>query len=127
MITIQKAQANNIVLTLTEKTTIAPVFYLLELVSNQNNDSKVVYLGTDISIDTSRWNEFILTEDNTDDLPNSVISLEATTYDYFAWESTSTDFADAVGIVESGKCLVNGDDIIVSTFDDKPDEYTFNP
>jgi hypothetical protein len=120
MITIQKAQANNLVFTLTEKTTIAPAFYFLELFSNQNHDSKVVYLGTDISTSPERWNEFEVTENDTEDLPNSVVSLEPTTYDYFVWESTSTDFADKVSRVESGKCVVNGEATPTGTFTDKP-------
>ena len=125
MIRIQKAQANNIVLTLQEKTTIAPVFYLLVLFSNQDHDEKVVNLVTNISTDTMRYDEFVVTENDTEDLPNGIVSLDATTYDYFVWESTSVDYADKVSIVESGKCVVIGDATVVSTYTDKKTEHTF--
>ena len=126
MLIIQKNQANKLVMTLTEKTTLAPVYYYLEVFSNQNHNSKAVYLGVDASLFTDRFNEFTITENDIEDLANSIISLDAATYDYFAWECSSASYDDKVSIVESGKLVVNGDATVVSTFTQQPNEYTFN-
>ena len=126
MLIIQKNQANNLVMTLTEKTTIAPVYYYLEVFSNQDHNSKAVYLGVDASLFTDRFNEFTITENAAEDLANGIISLDAATYDYFAWECSSASYDDKVSIVESGKLVVEGTATVVSTFTQKPNEYTFN-
>ena len=126
MLRIQKAQANNLVLTLKEKTTVAPVFYFLVLFSNQDHDEKVVSLLTNLSTDTERYDEFIVTENDVEDLPNAIVSLDPTSYDYTVWQSPTSDYADKISIVETGKCLVIGDETVVSTYTEKPTEYTYN-
>lgn len=125
MLKIQKDQANNITCTLSEKTTIAPVYYYLEVTSNENNTSKAVYLGTDSSTATERYNKFSITEAATDDLDNSQINLPTGSYDYFAWECSAQSFTNKVSIVESGKLIVEGTTSAVSTFTNEPTEYTF--
>ena len=125
MLKIQKDQANNITCTLSEKTTIAPVYYYLEVYSNENHNSKAVYLGADSSIYTERYNEFTITEASTDDLDNGQINLSAADYDYFAWECTAQDFSTKVSIVESGKLVVEGSASSTTTFDNEPTEYTY--
>ena len=125
MLRLERNKTQRIVLTLTEKTTINPVFYFLEFFENQDHDSKILTLGTDLSGNTQRYNEFEITENSTEDLPNGIITLSLGDYDYFVWESTSSDFADKVGIVESGKVKVIGDEISVATYDEKPSEYTY--
>lgn len=126
MIRIQKSQANNIVFTLKEKTTIAPVYYFLVLFSNQDHDEKVISLLTNNSTDTERYDEFVVTENDIEDLQNAIVSLNPTTYDYTVWESTSTDYADKVSIVETGECLVNGEATVVSTFTSDNTGHTYN-
>lgn len=127
MIRITKAQANKITVTLSEKTTITPVFYYLEVKSNQDRStSKAVYLGVDASTNFVRYNEFTITEGTPEDLDNSVISLDAGSYDYYAWECSSQDFTDKVSIVESGKLVVEGTEPTNYTVTDTPTEYTFN-
>ena len=126
MIRIIKSQANSLVFTLKEKTTISPVFYFLSLYSNQDHDTKVVSLLINTSTDTERYDEFEVIENDIEDLANGIVSLDPTTYDYSVWEGTSLDFTDKINIVETGKCLVIGDETIVTTFVDKKTEHTFN-
>ena len=61
MIRLNKNASNNIVCTLSEKTTLSNPTYLLEIQSKENHSSKVVKLGSDISSNTIRWNEFVVT------------------------------------------------------------------
>lgn len=127
MIRITKGQANNVSVTLSEKTTITPVYYYLEVKSNQDRStSKAVYMGVDASTNINRYNEFTITEDDVEDLDNSVISLDAGSYDYYAWECSTQSFTNKVSIVESGKLVVEGTVTPTTTFNDTPTEYTFN-
>lgn len=127
MITIKKGIVNSVTFTLNEKTTISSPFYFIELYSNSNKDSKLVKLVTDISINKIRWNEFVIEENDTEDLENGIVSLESGTYDYFVYQSkfADLDIDLAESIVESGKCVVPGGEKVVDTFDEKRKEYTF--
>ena len=125
MIRLTRSQLNNISVTLNEKTTITPVYYYMEFYSNENGNSKAVYLGVDQSTNPVRWNEFQITE-GVDDLDNDSILLTSGTYDYFAWECSAQDFTTKVSIVESGKCVVEGTEPVTTTFTDEPTEHTFN-
>lgn len=125
MLKIQKDQANNITVTLSENTTIAPVYYYLETISKANNVSKAVYLGADSSTNTERYNRFTITEASTDDLDNGQINLASGRYDYKAWECSAQDFTTKVSVVESGLIVVDGTEATVSTFTNEPTEYTY--
>ena len=72
MIKIQKSQTNNLIFTLTEKTTIEDPYFVWQ--------SEVLYLDLD----------------------------------------------DALSIVESGKCVVKGEEDVTFTYEDSNDEITFN-
>ncbi len=124
MITIQKAQANNIVFTLYELTSISNAVYLLELHNNQDHSQKVVVLGTNLSANVSRYDEFLITEDDSEDLANAIVSLDRGDYDYFVWQSPNSDYANRVSIVESGKCKVIGEGEETFTFTQRQTEYT---
>lgn len=129
MITINKNEANNCFFTLNEKTTLSPAYYLLELVSKQNNTSKVVRLSGDTSTDTVRYNKFTITEvpSGSEDLDTANVYLESGEYDYFVWQSSATTLtlSAATSIVESGRFKVNGTGTTESTFTDTDTEYTF--
>lgn len=125
MLKIQKDQANNITCTLSEKTTIAPVYYYLEAISKENDTSKAVYLGVDSSTATERYNRFSITEASTDDLDNGQINLDSGEYNYKAWECSAQDFTTKVSVVESGLLVVEGTEATVSTFTNSVTEYTF--
>lgn len=127
MIYIERGEINDVCLTLNEKTTISPVYYLMEIYSNQNHSSKVLYLGTDNSSNPNRWNEFEVEENDIEDLANGIVSLISGTYDYYVFESTSSniDKSGVVSLVESGKLTVPGEGLNLTTYDDPLDEYTF--
>jgi hypothetical protein len=100
------------------------VFYYLELYSNIDRNSKAVYLGSNLSTNVERYDEFQITE-GTEDLDNGVIELDSGTYDYRAWECTAQDFDTKVSIVESGKCIVPGEEPTTSTFTESRNVFTF--
>jgi hypothetical protein len=128
MIRINKSSINNIVVTLTEKTTIVNPFYLMDVYSNQTQESKVVSMGSDISSNKTRWNEFSITENSAEDLLNGVISLNEGTYDYFIWESAIDDniLSTATGIVESGKLVVIGNTVTTTTYNNTKTKVVYN-
>lgn len=82
-------------------------------------------MGTDLTTNVKRYNEFEITEDVAEDLPNGVITLASGDYDYFVWESPDSDFNNKVAIVESGKAKVIGEETPSSTYTTKPSEYTY--
>ena len=122
---IQKGIDNTVVLTLSEKSTLLSPEYLIEFTSNLagSKTSKVVAL-TDVSDYIESYNKFIITESNTEDLQNSIVYLSPVgkwSYIVYEMESSSPrnmNTADAVGIVETGICEVDGVDEIRNVFDE---------
>ena len=122
---IQKGIDNTVVLTLSEKSTLLSPEYLIEFTSNLagSKTSKVVAL-TDISYYVESYNKFIITESNTEDLQNSIVYLSPVgkwSYIVYEMESSSPrnmNTADAVGIVETGICEVEGVDEVRNVFDE---------
>lgn len=122
---IQKGIDNTVVLTLSEKSTLLSPEYLIEFISNLagGKTSKVVAL-TDISDYVESYNKFIITESNTEDLQNSIVYLSPIgkwSYIVYEMESSSPrnmNTADAVGIVETGICEVEGVDEVRNVFDE---------
>ena len=122
---IQKGIDNTVVLTLSEKSTLLSPEYLIEFTSNLagSKTSKVVAL-TDISDYIESYNKFIITESNTEDLQNSIVYLSPVgkwSYIVYEMESSSPrnmNTADAVGIVETGICEVEGVDEVRNVFDE---------
>ena len=127
MIVLYKDTVNESVFTLKEKTTIAPVFYIIVIHSNQTKENKVMYLGIDQSPNVDRWNQFDIEEVPLvdEDLADTKINLVTGTYDYYVWQSTSDDLTliDAVSVVESGKLIVNGTTPTIYTIDTPQDYY----
>lgn len=122
---IQKGIDNTVVLTLSEKSTLLSPEYLIEFTSNLagGKTSKVVAV-TDISDYVESYNKFIITESNTEDLQNSIVYLSPVgkwSYIVYEMESSSPrnmNTADAVGIVETGICEVEGVDEVRNVFDE---------
>ena len=122
---IQKGIDNTVVLTLSEKSTLLSPEYLIEFTSNLagSKTSKVVAL-TDISDYVESYNMFVITESNTEDLQNSIVYLSPVgkwSYIVYEMESSSPrnmNTADAVGIVETGICEVEGVDEVRNVFDE---------
>ena len=122
---IQKGIDNTVVLTLSEKSTLLSPEYLIEFTSNLagSKTSKVVAL-TDISDYVESYNMFVITESNTEDLQNSIVYLSPVgkwSYIVYVMQSSSPrnrNTADAVGIVETGICEVEGVDEVRNVFDE---------
>jgi hypothetical protein len=126
MINIIKGSINVCVFTLNEKTTFTDAKYLLELYSNDDRGTKVLKLGTELSSDIIRFNQFNIEESDTEDLINAVISLNVGTYDYKVYE-TESDLITLVdaNVVETGKLVVTGEETESTTYDNNTNEYTF--
>lgn len=107
-INLIKSTANtNIALTLKEKTTLYPVYYLFEF---QNDQTKVKYyqIFTDVSTVTYNqrvWNIFNIEVINSGSGANKIILGNAGLYHYAIYEQSSSSNLDPTGltIVERGR------------------------
>ena len=112
MLQINKAETKDWILTLTEKVTISPVYFLFSFTHRLTNTITNKIL-TDSSSYTERYNKFSVTEGTT-------FTLDAGEYLYKVYAQTSpsnTDPALANELVEEGLLKVN---IVYSN----PEEYT---
>jgi YbbR domain-containing protein len=111
MIYLVQDTDNKVVLTLTEKTTISTPYYLFEFINDDSNNSKI-FTGVDISTNLSRYNEFLIVLNSTEDLENSIIDLPATGFYKYNVYSTSVlndlDINNVTELVETGKIYVEG-------------------
>lgn len=108
MILLQKGAINTVVLTLTEKTSVSPVYYLFQLESEQTK-IKTLFLASDTSSHLTRYNEFQIEETDTPDVMNGKISLIPGFYEYRVYQQTSPTNLDpelSRGQVEIGKVKV---------------------
>ena len=110
MIQITQGQANIVVLTLKEKTTLTNPKYLFVFKNDQTNVEST-FIATDTSSYADRYNRFTVTEKtNPNNLTGEVrLSLDGF-YTYTIYEQTSStnlNPANATGIVETGKVQVN--------------------
>jgi hypothetical protein len=112
MLQIDKAETKDWILTLTEKVTISPAYFLFSFTHRLTNTTTNKIL-TDSSSYTERYNKFSVTEGTT-------FTLDAGEYLYKVYAQTSpsnTDPALANELVEEGLLKVN---IVYSN----PEEYT---
>jgi hypothetical protein len=102
MIKIEKNSTNNIVLTLSEKTTLTNAYYLFEFTSDETKDTRYI-IPTDISPNKIRYNEFEIIE------PTN-ISLTVGTWKYRIFEQLSSTNTNTNGLneVECGRVDVIG-------------------
>lgn len=112
MIKITKGQVNEVVVTVTEKTTLETPYYLFEFLCD-DNQRKFYCIAADSSPNIVRYNLFEITETATDpDFTDGEITLDIPGfYHYTIYEqvsSTNLNPANATGIVEIGKLLVIG-------------------
>lgn len=123
MIIIFKGQANEVVLTLTEKASLSSPYYLFEF---QNDSDKTVqrFIAEDVSSFTDRYNRFAITEkSNPDNLSGEVELSLPGFWSYTIREQTSSTNLDpdqSGEIVETGRVRVIG----VSTTSYKYDSMT---
>lgn len=110
MIKITRGQANVVVITLKEKTTLANPKYLFVFKNDQTN-VEAKFIAADTSNYTDRYNKFTITEKTTSPNPLTgevTLSLDGF-YTYTIYEQTSStnlNPANATGVVETGKVQV---------------------
>ena len=89
--------------------------YILQLESKVSNDSKILWLNNDVSLNKNRINRFIIEEVSLSDqdLDNQKVYLEVGSYNYYVWETISDilDIEVANKIIESGMLHCIGEDI----------------
>jgi len=111
MIKLTKASLNsNIALTLTEKVTLDPVYFLFEFISDISNMKYYVILS-DTSSYTERYNEFEMIEGSNDPTNGRVLLGDEGFYTYNVYEQSNAANLDPTGltIVETGKMKLLGD------------------
>lgn len=110
MIKITRGQANVVVITLKEKTTLTNPKYLFVFKNDQTN-VEAKFIAADISTYPDRYNKFTITEKTTSPNPLTgevTLSLDGF-YTYTIYEQTSStnlNPANATGVVETGKVQV---------------------
>jgi hypothetical protein len=120
MIIITQGTTNTIILTLTERVTIANPVFLFECICDQ---TKQVYhvIASDLSQFSYRYNAFHITEKTSPDTTNGEISLPlAGDYHYAVYQQSSGTNLDptlVLGLLETGKLTV------VSNGSDTPERY----
>lgn len=118
MILIEKATTNVVLLTLSERTTITNAYYLFTFTNSTTNEVKS-FIGLEDSINPFRANEFSIEENSTEDLVNSVVSLDEGFWTYSIREqasSTNLIVASSGDVVEIGKVYVYEDATQIPTF-----------
>lgn len=105
MIYINKDEVNNIVLTLSEVSTLTNPYYLFVFQNEMNPESTPILFTTpDISIYPERFNQFLLDE------PVDVELMKGQ-YSYSVYESLipPTSIEDTTGeVIEEGRMVVSG-------------------
>ncbi len=105
MIYINKDEVNNIVLTLSEVSTLTNPYYLFVFQNEMNPESTpILFTTTDISAYPERYNQFLLDE------PVDVELIKGQ-YSYFVYESLipPTSIEDTTGdVIEEGRMVVSG-------------------
>src|SRR3989304_9771355 len=121
MIFLNKSATTNVILTLSELTTLTgSTYYLFNFISD-DNQSSMFFTAPDISSNTERYNEFSITEGPavTQNLTAGTIHLETPGYyQYKIYQmtgQTNIDLSGATlsnansdGYIESGKVLLSG-------------------
>jgi len=115
MIVINKNSVNDVVLTLTENSTIPYPYYLFQF-KNEMNENEVLFNATDLSNFNCRYNRFNITETGTtsQDITNGIINLFAQgqwTYSIYESSASTLSISATTGtVLETGIVVVIGDD-----------------
>jgi hypothetical protein len=116
MISIIKGQPNDVVLTLTEKSSLSSPTYLFEFINDLLN-TRVVFIDQDNSLNPDRYNEFYIYEITgttySVNLLEGYVELEAGDWTYNIYEQSSPTDLDTsnASLVETGKVEVTGNNI----------------
>lgn len=102
---INRGAANTLVFTLNEKSELASPVFLFRFISKLKNTSTTC-IASDTSSYTYRYNQFVITEDDTEDRENGTLQLKPTgEWIYEVYEQTSSsnlDHTQASKLLETG-------------------------
>lgn len=119
MIILQRGNANEVTLTLTEKVSLSSPNFLFEFTNQESNES-FYCIAADTSIYPESYNQFTITENNSPDALNGEITLVLQgRYSYIVREQVSATNLDpnlSGGIVERGLCKVTISDAVNPTY-----------
>ena len=117
MIKLVQNTSNNVALTLKEQATLSTPYYIFSFVNDDSGVAKV-FTGSDVSVNPTRYNKFVIELNSVEDLNNSVIDLDKGFYTYKVYETETEfdlDLDNATSIVESGKVYVEGSEQLVKS------------
>jgi len=127
MLVINKNSNNTLILTLSEKVTIASPTFLFKLTNDLTRES-VLFLSANLSSYKDRYDKFLITETSgTINASSGVINLNPTgywKYQIFEQASTSNLLESATGsMVENGKIKVIGTDTTYTVYNPTTRKY----
>lgn len=125
MILINKNSVNTCILTLSERTTLTNAKYLFEFINDSTKQTKT-FLCADISTNKERCNEFVITENATENLLTGTVSLTIGDWKYNIYQQTSSTnliVANSGALVENGKVEVKGTTTNLSEFTGEQTTY----
>ena len=125
MILINKNSSNTCILTLSERTTLSNAKYLFEFINDSTKQTKT-FLCADISTNKERCNEFVITENATENLLTGTVSLTIGDWKYNIYQQTSSTnliVANSGALVENGKVEVKGTSTNLSEFTGEQTTY----
>ena len=125
MILINKNSTNTCILTLSERTTLTNAKYLFEFINDSTKQTKT-FLCADISTNKERCNEFVITENATENLLTGTVSLTIGDWKYNIYQQTSSTnliVANSGALVENGKVEVKGTTTNLSEFTGEQTTY----
>lgn len=117
MIIINKNNTNNIVITCSELMSNPNNFIAIEFINETTFDKVYVLLTNNLSPSIGRYDEYEITETeiNSVDPENGIINLpllghwQYNCYEYNANEPWDPELVTSGKLVETGRCLVNGE------------------
>ena len=131
MININQGEANTVVLTLSENVTLSTPYYLFEFTNAQATSIIKRFNASDTSCNTTRFNEFTITEDSTEDLDNGTVELKYEGQWYYTVYEVSTatekDPANATATLETGFVSVFGTEGTVYEYEPTESESVYEP
>lgn len=104
MIRFLKDNTNNVIVTVTENSTVTNPIYLF-LFQNQTTFDKYYFIATDISTFKERYNKFIVTEKNNPNTLSGEVRLGFKGfYNYFIYQ---TNLANTSGLANAAAAVLN--------------------
>ena len=117
MINLTESSASNVVLTLSEHSTLATTYFLFVIYGNDKGVVKT-FTAPNISTSTNRYDEFVITLNSTENLTTGTIDLNQGFYSYEVYSTAvqnDLDIANVTELLEVGNVFVSGDDLITDS------------